>query len=277
MWSTGSNIDDNGFLWGKWKVSKDTYILTNRWGNFCYLLLGSEKAMLIDTGYGEGNIRKIVESITSLPVTVVNTHGHCDHVGGNFYWHECYCGRKAKDDVVSGAPTEFMEYFNANMPEDFIWHEVTDGDTFELGNRSLEVFAVRAHAESGIALLDKTNRLLFTGDEIDPGQVLLDYNLGSYGAEELFKMHLENVNKLLTRKEEYDLLCPAHNGVFISKDYLEEFRILDEQLLEGTAKIADSPMGFNWTGKALVDIKGVPYREKRAQYGNASIVWRAES
>ena len=53
MWSTESNIDDNGFLWGKWKVSKDTYILTNRWGNFCYLLLGSEKAMLIDTGYGE--------------------------------------------------------------------------------------------------------------------------------------------------------------------------------------------------------------------------------
>lgn len=274
MWSTKSNVDENGFLWGKWKVTENTYVLTNRWENFCYLLLGSSKAMLVDSGYGEGNVREIVESITDLPVVVVNTHGHCDHVGGNFYWKECYCGEKGKEDVVSGAPKEFLEYFQTNMPADFIWHVVKDGDVFDLGERKVEVLSVRAHAESGIALIDLTNRYLFTGDEIDPGQVLLDYNLGAYRTEELFRIHLESVNKLLARKDDFDTICPAHNGVFISKDYLEEYKILDEQLLAGTALIMESPVGFNWIGEGLVDIENKPYQEKRAQYKNASIVWR---
>lgn len=274
MWSSKDNADEGGLRWGKWKVSDDTCVLTNRWGNFCYLLLGSEKAMLIDTGYGEGNIREIAEDITDLPIVIVNTHGHCDHVGGNFYWNECCCGVNASADVASGAPQEFLDYFWSNMPKDFIWHEVGDGDAFELGGRKLEVFSMQSHATSGIALLDKKNRWLFTGDEIDPGQVLLDYNLDLHDPEELFRAHLKSVNKLLERKDEFDHLCPAHNGLFISPDYLEEFKILDEALLAGTANKSATPIGFNWTGEGLMDMDGNPYREERAQYKNASLVWR---
>lgn len=277
MWSSKENIDENGLRWGKWKVSNDTYVLTNRWGNFCYLLLGSEKAMLIDTGYGEGNIRELVESITELPIVVVNTHGHCDHVGGNFYWDECYCGKNAEKDVVSGAPSDFLEYFWENMPTNFVWHEVKDEDFFDLGNRQLEVFSVQAHATSGIALLDKKSRWLFTGDEIDPGQVLLDYNLDLRKPEDLVEEHLKSVNKLLSRRAEFDRLCPAHNGIFISPDYLDEFKALDEGILKGDAIKSSTPVGFNWTGEGLLDMDGIPYQEERAQYKNASIVWRGRA
>ena len=48
-----------------------------------YLITGSEKALLVDTGLGMGNIRKVVEELTSLPVLVMNTHTHFDHIGGN--------------------------------------------------------------------------------------------------------------------------------------------------------------------------------------------------
>jgi len=60
-------------------------------GVFCYLIEGTEKAMLIDTGYGLADLREAVREITSLPLIIVNTHGHCDHIGGNGYFDvPCY-------------------------------------------------------------------------------------------------------------------------------------------------------------------------------------------
>ena len=50
---------------------------------YLYLLAGTEKALLIDTGFGEIDLPAAVRSLTSLPVEVVNTHGHFDHIGGN--------------------------------------------------------------------------------------------------------------------------------------------------------------------------------------------------
>uniref|UniRef100_UPI004055FD05 hypothetical protein n=1 Tax=Acetatifactor sp. TaxID=1872090 RepID=UPI004055FD05 len=54
------NQDERGNLFGKWQIAKDTWCITNRWSNFMYLLIGEEKALLIDTGTGEGNIRKLL-------------------------------------------------------------------------------------------------------------------------------------------------------------------------------------------------------------------------
>lgn len=60
---------------GFWRIGSNE-------GVFCYLIEGSEKAMLIDTGYGLGDLRSAVEKVTGLPLIIVNTHGHCDHIGG---------------------------------------------------------------------------------------------------------------------------------------------------------------------------------------------------
>jgi hydroxyacylglutathione hydrolase len=58
-----------------------------------YLVVGSERAVLLDTGLGLGNIRDEVHQVTEKPVTVVNTHGHVDHVGGNHLFPEVYIHR----------------------------------------------------------------------------------------------------------------------------------------------------------------------------------------
>ena len=76
-----ANIDEKEMLFGKWCSMPGVWTLTNRWQNFMFLIVGEEKAMLIDTGYGEGNLREIVEGITDKPVMVVDTHGHFDHIG----------------------------------------------------------------------------------------------------------------------------------------------------------------------------------------------------
>ena len=49
-----------------------------------YLILGDKQALLFDTGLGIGDIRRVVLSLTSLPIVVVNSHTHNDHVGGNW-------------------------------------------------------------------------------------------------------------------------------------------------------------------------------------------------
>ena len=62
---------------------------------FCYLFVGSKQAALIDTRHGFGNLEQTVRSVTDKPLVIINTHGHCDHTGGNAQFEEvCYIGEK---------------------------------------------------------------------------------------------------------------------------------------------------------------------------------------
>ena len=58
------------------KITKNTYVVDIGAVCYPYLLLGEDKALVIDTGMGKGNLREYLETITDLPMMVVNTHGH---------------------------------------------------------------------------------------------------------------------------------------------------------------------------------------------------------
>ena len=67
-----------------WEAKKGTWFINFMNGSQnIYLLEGKEKAMLIDTGWGAGNLRACVEKLTDKPLIVVNTHFHPDHSAGN--------------------------------------------------------------------------------------------------------------------------------------------------------------------------------------------------
>ena len=73
------------------KIAADTYVISEykHWEEtHCYLLCGTERAILIDTGLGVANIKKVVENLTDLPVTVLTTHVHWDHIGGHKYFKD---------------------------------------------------------------------------------------------------------------------------------------------------------------------------------------------
>ena len=76
-WFTVEKIDSQTFAISEYKHWEETH---------CYLLCGEESAVLIDTGLGVSNIREIVDSLTKLPVMVVTTHIHWDHIGGHKYF-----------------------------------------------------------------------------------------------------------------------------------------------------------------------------------------------
>ena len=76
-WFTVDRIDSQTFVISEYRHWEETH---------CYLLCGQKKAILIDTGLGVSNIRKIVDGLTKLPVVVATTHVHWDHIGGHQYF-----------------------------------------------------------------------------------------------------------------------------------------------------------------------------------------------
>ena len=66
-WFTVEPIDRDTFAISEWKHWEETH---------CYLLCGSDRALLIDTGLGVSDIKQVVDSLTSLPIQVVTTHVH---------------------------------------------------------------------------------------------------------------------------------------------------------------------------------------------------------
>ena len=65
-----------------------------------FLITGSERALLIDSGFGTGNIREIVDNMTKLPLILANTHTDRDHIGCNCFLKRHTCIPPNMTDIV---------------------------------------------------------------------------------------------------------------------------------------------------------------------------------
>lgn len=160
----------NGFTLQQ--VSRDVWAIDEFGIDIMYLIIGTERALLIDTGIGIGNIRSVVETMTHLPYDVVNTHHHYDHVGGNGCFSMVYAHKKAipviQEQNNLQSRKEFFrsqearpEYnyeasleFDASIIGDFEMKGIEEGFVFHLGNRDLEVLDTPGHTKDGICLLE---------------------------------------------------------------------------------------------------------------------------
>jgi glyoxylase-like metal-dependent hydrolase (beta-lactamase superfamily II) len=147
-----------------------------------HLIVGSERALLFDTGMGFFPIRPVVDRLTKLPVTVLNSHTHYDHVGGNAefsnilavesdytranmagYMHDRIASETVAAAFCPDLPVDADPQTFATNP----WKAnryVEEGEVLDLGGRQLEVLVVPGHTPDATALLDAENGLLFTGD-----------------------------------------------------------------------------------------------------------------
>ena len=201
-----------------------------------YLILGTERAMLFDTGIGVGNIRAVVESLTSLPVTVLNSHSHYDHVGGNHQFETILATNTeyTKKNAAGRAHREVAEFVGNGwvwkpFPDGFdpasyrgapfvISREIDDGEIIELGGRRLEILLTPGHAPDSLCLLDRDNRLLFMGDTFYPASLYAHLG-GSSFAE-----YQRSANRLADLQDQVDHLLPAHNEPVLSSVFLPALR-----------------------------------------------------
>ncbi|MGN0801346.1 MAG: MBL fold metallo-hydrolase [Candidatus Faecivicinus sp.] len=141
---------------GTWKILSD--------GDFSYLLKGANgDALLIDSGYGAGNIRAYCESLVGHPVArIVNTHHHFDHTALDAYFDLAYMA----EESVTLATIPFPSFEGIDFPRNYTVQIVEDGETIPLQGRDLLVLKIPDHAVGSIALLDRAQRILFSGDEL---------------------------------------------------------------------------------------------------------------
>ena len=188
-----------------------------------YLILGEKRALLFDTGLGVGKISAVVARLTQLPVTVINSHTHFDHVGGNAefkdVWNrdlpytlrnmrgqlDAYSRDTLAPERLCGAlPTGISAKSYAIRP----WkstHSLRDHERVDLGGRSLEVIFTPGHTPDSLSLLDRKNGLLFTGDTFYRGPIYL------FVPETGFDTYAQSVALLTALEPDVKLILPAHN------------------------------------------------------------------
>lgn len=102
-WFTVESIDDQTFAISEYRHFEKTH---------CYLILGEEKAALIDTGLGVSNIKNVVDNLTKLPITVLTTHVHWDHIGGHKHFDSFAVHEAEKSWISCGFPLPLKEVKN---------------------------------------------------------------------------------------------------------------------------------------------------------------------
>lgn len=149
-----------------------------------YLFIGKNFCLLFDTGMGIGDIKKEVRKLTTLPVVVVNSHFHYDHVGGNNSF-ENTLARKTMGKLLTIQPFQFV------------------------------IIPTPGHTPDSICLFEKNNNYLLTGDTLYPGPIYLQFQ------ESNLDEYIESINKLGKLKK-INKIFPGHNAFTLSPTVIKE-------------------------------------------------------
>jgi glyoxylase-like metal-dependent hydrolase (beta-lactamase superfamily II) len=143
------------------EITPRVYLLDESGESTGYLVVGSDKAALIDTMNGGEDLKALAASITDLPVMVINTHGHCDHIAGNIYFEEAWIHpadlELAKQHMSFDGFVQFFEEKGLSMPP---FKFLEDGQVIDLGDLTLQVIWMPGHTQGSILLLLKEERIL---------------------------------------------------------------------------------------------------------------------
>ena len=165
-WFTIDKIDENTHIISEYRHWEETH---------CYLLNGSKRSLLIDTGLGICNISEVIARLTDKPVTAVATHIHWDHIGGHKYYPDFYAHQAELNWLNGGFPQpletikgyvvercELPEDFNINN-YNFFQGEPTKtlhgGEHIELGCRTIEVIHTSGHSPGHMCFWEEKNRI----------------------------------------------------------------------------------------------------------------------
>jgi hydroxyacylglutathione hydrolase len=147
-------------------------------GNYSYLIVGTERAVLFDAGTGTRDIEPVVRSLTKLPITVIPSHLHFDHVGalGRFDRTALLdmpaLRMRIQDSRLTLQRYEFLGFVEGLAAPTFRVDEWWGKDTtIDLGNRRIRVLSTPGHTPTSVSLYDEEHQQLFVGDFLYPGHL----------------------------------------------------------------------------------------------------------
>lgn len=233
-----------------------------------YLILGHARALLFDTGMGIGDLKALTSNLTTLPVTVLNSHTHNDHVGDNWQFDTVYgmdtdfTRQNAKGSKTDAQAEITPGEICGTLPEGFDrsayatrpWHVTKwlhDHDSIDLGGRTIEVIATPGHTPDSICLFDHARGLLFSGDTYYPGPIWLfrpETDLVAYG---------RSVRKLAALQPQVRLVLGAHNVPIAPPEVFGDLAAAFGKVQAGQAH--NKPAG---EGKVMYEIGSITFLMK---------------
>lgn len=212
-----------------------------------YLILGSERAVLFDAGMGIGNIQAEAGHLTDLPVIVVNSHCHYDHIGDNYRYGEVWAfdndsevarierGKTSEECDHYLEPGSYLELPAGFDPTTYeirpspVTRRLQHLEAIDLGGRTLTVHHTPGHSPGSICLLDDRDDILFTGDAYYPGMMYAHFE------DSDFDVYQETAKSLVDLLPQVSHLCPAHNEAYVPKGALARMQEAFAQIVAGEA------------------------------------------
>ncbi len=206
-----------------------------------YLLIGKERAALVDCLQNATGLYEEVRKLTGLPVDVLITHGHGDHAGAStkeFAEAGCRIYMAAEDfEILSGRSEAKREWFT----------DLKDGDCFDLGGYKLETIACGGHSPGSVAFLEREHQMLFSGDTIGSGHFWMQ--LPTCIPLSQFCTNLVRLCEKLDGLHDL-LVYPGHRNqspVQLTGQYVQDTLFLTKGILDGSIVGEDREMQ-HWTG-----------------------------
>ena len=230
-----------------------------------YLIVGRKQALLFDTGMGISDLRSLTAELTKLPIIVLNSHTHDDHVGDNWQFTTVYgmdtdFTRKNASGSRDDAQAEITpDQICGTLPKGFdpknyatkpwkITAYIQDGARFDLGGRTIEVIATPGHTPDAISLIDRANGLLFTGDTYYPAPIWL------FRPETDFKAYAASISRLNALVPYVKVVLGAHNVPVASPNELTRLVLAFAAMRSGkVTPTPDSP------GKVLYKVGDISF------------------
>lgn len=235
-----------------------------------FLITGEDHALLFDTGLGIGDMRGVVDQLTDLEVVVLNSHTHYDHIGGNHQFETIYAMNTdfTRGRAFAGRPHETVAEFVGegwiwkSLPDGFSKDEyhshpfaisrfVAEGEIIDVGGRKLEILETPGHAPDSICLIDRENRVLFTGDTFYLAPLYTHVD----GSD--FEDYARSAARLAGLAGDIDVAVTSHNVPVVDGSYMIALGLAFERIKAGTVEyvVTDGNREYQFDGFSVI-VKG---------------------
>lgn len=206
-----------------------------------YILTGTDRTAVIDTGYGSFDLRETVRSLSDKPIVVLCTHGHPDHIYGARWFDEIYLNEKeipVMNKYGVGYKREekqyMMERFGLDNEQADQWLNartpriipLNPGMKFDLGGYTLEAVDLCGHTQGSIGFICKEARILFSGDGV------IERSWLHLPESASIRQYYSTIRNLSCRAHEFDQIYTGHKNAHKPASFLKELTCLLEHILE---------------------------------------------
>jgi glyoxylase-like metal-dependent hydrolase (beta-lactamase superfamily II) len=214
-----------------------------------YLVVGNERALLIDTGTGAVSMREAVATLTDLPILLVNSHSHWDHVGSNHEFDQIVIHRAEAHELAHGySRADIADFFGEDallgqLPAGRSIESITigpstptrlldGGESFDLGGRMIAALHTPGHSPGLLSFLDEENGVLFSTDTAYPGP------LYAYSDDTDLETYIRSMELLAELAPSLEYVHPSHNADIMPAALLPRMR--DALIEVASGKTPDS-------------------------------------